>query len=359
MPRPSGLRIERRLDKTGKTQGYTITGTVAGQRIRARAQSHDPRLAREEAATWEAAILRTQWHGERRGSRSFAAAVLAYFEAQPRSAATQKRYNRVLRAVGDVALSTISQDTVTALREQLMRPGHSPSTVTREIINPLRAVMRLAQERGWCDAPKFRVAPENEGRTLYLLPDEAELLIGQAGHLAALLTFLLGVGARLGEAIYLDWDDRSIDLAGGRVIFFADQTKTGKRRVAELPARVVAALANLPGPRRGPVFRRPDGEAYVDRRGQYGGQIKTAFAGAVRRAGLNPAITPHILRHTWATWHYALHRDPIRLKQEGGWSSLTLVERYAKLMPRAYEPAIQQFWHLSGIEAEKLLYINR
>ena len=259
----------------------------------------------------------------------------------------------VLQALGDVKLDAIDQDTVTRLRDKLLRPDHRPATLTREIISPIRAVMRLAQERGWCTAPHFRTAREVEGRTAYLLPAEAERLIAAAGpHLQPLIVFLLATGARMGEAIYLDWDDRSIDLTGGQVIFFADQTKAKKRRIVDLPPRAVAALANLPH-REGAVFRRPDGLPYIDRRGHYGGQVKTAFAAAVRRAGLNPAITPHICRHSWASWHYSVHRDPLLLKQDGGWSSLALVERYAKLMAKGYETEIQRFFgHLSGIAAE-------
>jgi integrase len=352
MPRPSGLRIEPRLTKSGKPNGFTITGSVAGQRVRARAQSLDAKLARDEAIALEKEICFNAWHGERRGVRSFSEAVLKYYEAQPPNEATKARYRRILHVLGDKKLGDIDQDTVTLLRGKLLRPDHRPATVTREIVSPLRAVLKLAQERDWCTAPKFRTHKEVEGRTLYLLPDEAERLIAAAGHLRPLVVFLLSTGARMGEAIYLDWDDRAIDLSGGQVIFFADQTKAGKRRITELPPRAVAELANLPH-REGAVFRRPDGLPYIDRRGRYGGQIKTAFKATVRRAGLNPAITPHILRHTWATWHYALHRDPLLLKQEGGWSTLALVERYAKLMPNGLEAAIQRFYrHLSGIDAE-------
>jgi integrase len=74
-----------------------------------------------------------------------------------------------------------------------------------------------------------------------------------------------------------------------------------------------------------------------------GGQIKRAWAGAIRRAGLNPDFTPRTCRHTWASWHYAIHRDLLRLKIEGGWSSVELVERYAHLMPASHEAAIRQF----------------
>jgi integrase len=140
------------------------------------------------------------------------------------------------------------------------------------------------------------------------MPDEAERLIAAASpHLQPLLIFLIGIGARMGEAIHLNWDDCSVDLTGGRVIFWADRTKAKKRRVAVLPPRVVVALANLPH-REGSVFLRPDGQPYGDRRGKYGGHIKTAFAATLRRAGLNPELTPHACKHTWATWHYALHK---------------------------------------------------
>lgn len=49
-----------------------------------------------------------------------------------------------------------------------------------------------------------------------------------------------------------------------------------------------------------------------------------------------PDLTPHDCRHTWATWHYCIHRDLQRLRDEGGWAAVAMVERYAKRMPDAY-----------------------
>ena len=91
------------------------------------------------------------------------------------------------------------------------------------------------------------------------------------------------------------------------------------------------------------VFRRPDGLPYEDRGAEYGGQIKTAWRGAIARAGLDPAFTPHTCRHTWASWHYAEHRDLLALKIQGGWSSVALVERYAHLLPAGHDTAIRGF----------------
>ena len=76
-----------------------------------------------------------------------------------------------------------------------------------------------------------------------------------------------------------------------------------------LHPRALAALANLPH-RAGKVFRRPDKQLYEPTDGE-GGQIKTAFKGACRRAGIAD-FHPHDCRHTWATWHYAANSEAIR-----------------------------------------------
>jgi integrase len=333
MPRPSGLRALPR-----QPSGFTISGTVAGQRVRRRAQSNSAKLAREEAATLEAEILRTTWHGQRRGARPFAEAAASYLEAAPRSEHTTAYVRRILAALGDVRLSQVDQDTAARLRSSLL-PSAQPSTYSREIITPLRAILRYAAELGWCDVPRIRAPRQPQGRTLYLLPSEVERLIAAAAtHLQPLLVFLVGTGARMAEAIYLDW--RDVDLTGARAIFW--RTKSGKRRNAHLPPRVVAALAVLPH-REGKVFQSDKGGPYADRRGSYGGQIKKGWKGALKRAGLSHEFTPHDLRHTWASWHYALNRDLLALRTEGGWASVALVERYAHLLPVGQEEAIRRF----------------
>src|SRR5579883_1390812 len=351
------LKITRRKD----TGALTISGTVAGQRVRQRAQSDDRKLAEEEAAALEAKLLRAEWHGERRGARSFAEAVVSYLAAEERSQSTKARLNRILCALGDIPLSSVTQERVDRLRAQVLKPKASPATVRRGLVVPIRAVLRHAHRRGWCDAPAFDIPKQPQGRTLYLLPAEAERLIQAAApHLRPLIHLLIGTGGRMAEALELDW--RDVDLAGGRVTFW--RTKGGRRRVADMPPSVVAALSSLPH-RTGAVFqwkrkesRKPNArkatpQPYADRARQGGGQIKTAWRGAIKRSGLNPDLSPHDLRHVWASWRYALHRDLLRLKVEGGWSSVALVERYAHLLPEGHEAEIRAFWHLADTAEEK------
>jgi hypothetical protein len=162
------------------TGSLTISGTVAGQRVQRRASSDDLALAREEAAALEVEILRTNWHGERRGTRTFDQALLSYLEAQPRGENTKARLRRLRAALGDVQLSRIDQDTATRLKATVLRPGAGPATYLREIVTPLRAVLRHASERGWCDAPTIKAPKTTEGRTRYLSPAEAGQLIAAA-----------------------------------------------------------------------------------------------------------------------------------------------------------------------------------
>lgn len=151
-------------------------------------------------------------------------------------------------------------------------------------------------------------------------------------------TFLLCTGARAGEALRLQWPD--VDLTGARALFWEGETKSGARRVVQLPPAAVACLAALPH-REGHVFRSLTGEP-----------IKTAsvvakpWRSAAKGACLKGQVTPHTCRHTWATWHYGLHRDLLRLKAEGGWATTSMVERYAHLMPAGHEAEIRAQWGL-------------
>jgi integrase len=65
--------------------------------------------------------------------------------------------------------------------------------------------------------------------------------------------------------------------------------------------QLVLWLANLPGERQGRVFLTPRGKPYGGKERGYGGQIKTAWKAACRRAGIED-LHPHDLRHTCSTW---------------------------------------------------------
>lgn len=343
-----------RLSRRAGSPYLWITGTVLGQRVRESAGTDNPRLAEERRSTREAQLYRAATHGAR-PPVAFAAAAESYIvNAGPHSPATLARLRRLVQAIGAKALvSEIDQPRVDQIAGRLLRPASGQATRLREITTPLRAILSHATRRGWCDPPTLEAPPPPPARTEWLRAAEADTLADKAApHLRPLIVFLIGTGARLGEALALQWPD--VDLAHARATL--RDTKSGADRHLDLCPRVVAALTVLPH-RIGAVFRSRAGHAYRPRRVQGGGQIKTAWATALRHAGLaDRALTPHSCRHTWATWHATIHRDPMLLRHEGGWSSLAMVQRYAHLAPRTMAPEMQAWrdrtWHTTDTQTE-------
>lgn len=340
-----GLEV---VARAGRTSLY-IRGTVRGRRVFESAGTDDPRLAEEYRAAREAEIYRGAVHGTPRQAVTFAVAALSYLEADTRSTATRIAVGRLVKHFGQAhTCDAVNQEALDGAARVICRPGSKPVTVLRQVIAPARAILTHAAARGWCPLPVFQRVKAGARRTEWFTPAEAERLIaGALPYFRPLLTFLFCTGARANEALTLDW--RNVDLQNARAVF--RETKNGTDRIVDLPPRAVATLASLGGDKaRGRVFRTRSGKEYRatndSARGAYGGQIRAAFRSALKAAGIDRHLTPHHCRHSWATWHYCLSRDPMQLRDDGGWSSISQVERYAKLAPAGTRGAIEAFWSI-------------
>lgn len=248
----------------------------------------------------------------------------------------------ILRHLGPMKLANLGQDQIDAVAKKL-GVGNRPSTVNRKIYTPIAAVLHHAAQKKWCAKPVIARPRQPEGRLRYLSHAEARKLIEVApDHLRPLVVFLFSTGARLSEALYLNWAD--VDLKAARVVFHL--TKNGESRGVPLVEPALSALRALPE-REGAVFRRPDGQPYADRGGLGGGQVKKAWNTMLKRAGISD-FSPHGCRHTWATWHYGANRDVISLMQLGGWKSSKMVMRYAHVNPDHLAPTMVDLWGKSG-----------
>jgi integrase len=382
------LKLVRRT----KDGPWYIRGTIRGRRVFETTETVDRAIAEALRAKRETDIFAESILG-RRVAVSFQRAAVSYLEFEERSQRTKYDVGRLVELFGATAMLTAFDQSAA---------DRLPTRRQRSILS---AILNHAAARGWCPRPAFALPKLPKGKTRWLTPAEALRLIESAApHLRPLLHFILCTGARMSEALDLDWAD--VDLAAARVIF--RDTKNGTDRCAALPEAAIVTLANLPVPgrddvaaeagkadplqwtegvpyseaqanispanrlyrpsgeaapsgpraesrigtagvasgpqqRNGRVFRRDDGEPYHDAERQYGGQIKTAWRTACKRAGLAD-VTPHDLRHTWASYFYALTKDPLLLKAEGGWKSLSLIERYAHLMPSTLVPEIAKVW---------------
>jgi len=316
------LKLVQRRDN--KSPFWIIRGSIRGRRVDESTGTAERKIAEEIRAKREAELLAESVYG-RRATATFAQAVLSYLE----HGGSKRFLEPVIEHFGTTPLAKIDQDAIDRGARKLY-PNASGATRNRQFYTPVSAVMTHAARRSWC--PRLlleRPAPSKE-RVRWLTVEEAERLIEACSdHMRPLVIFLLYTGARVGEALWLDW--RHVDIKRGHVSF--PKTKNGEARGVPLHPRVIASLANLPH-REGEVFRRPDGRPYErpeaddDDHISAGSRISTAFAGACRRAGITD-FHPHDCRHTWATWHYAANRDHGALQKLGGWKSVRMVMRYA------------------------------
>lgn len=351
------LRVVRRKG----TRILWITGTIEGRRIRESTGTDNPELAEIKRADREARLFKDAVAGLR-PSVPFSRAVESYLSFESRGAAQVRIVTRLATVLGTRLARDIDQADADRARAMLCPSNAAPATIIRHVVSPLTSVLRHAARRGWCERPELQWPRVKPTRFSFLLPDQAEVLIGHAvPHLKPIITFMLCTGARTGETLRLDWMD--VDLAGAKATFWEGETKTGARRLVSLPPRAVATLACLPR-REGRVFLRDDGLPFT-LRADGGGALRSGWATACRLAGLpgrerpkqpgrspaasgafRPDHTPHSCRHTFATWHYAVHRDLLLLARDVGWASTTMAERYAHIMPEGYQTRIRRFWGL-------------
>lgn len=325
---------------------WYIRGSVRGQSVDESAKTDCKEQAEAIKAKREWEIFNRQLNGNR-STATFLEAAVGYMEA-----GGEARFVRpLLDHFRATPVSTIGQAEVEACARKLL-PGRKPSTVNRMIFTPVSAIITHAAKRGLGERPAFERPEQPKGRVRWLTYAEADRLIEACSpHLKPIVTFLFYTGCRVSEALTLDW--RDVDLQRSHVVFLDDEfvgrsTKNGESRGVPLHPRAWAALANLKH-REGPVFLRPARRAnhkagepplkhrldpallvpYAPKDGE-GGQIKTAFKGACKRAKITN-FHPHDCRHTWATWHYAANRDLRALMELGGWKTMSMVSRYVHI----------------------------
>jgi integrase/recombinase XerC len=151
----------------------------------------------------------------------------------------------------------------------------------------------------------------------------------------AVLELLYASGVRVAELAGLAVDD--VDLREGTVRVLG---KGRKERVLPIGRRAVDALRDYLGPRegaRGPLFRNRRGGRLSVR------SFHRIVGARARAAGLTARVTPHTLRHTFAT-HLLDAGADLRLIQELlGHARLTTTQRYthvsADRLVRVYDAA--------------------
>jgi integrase/recombinase XerD len=253
-----------------------------------------------------------------------------------------RRYLAYLESLGRSDLCDVTEADVSGFLATLRagaddQPALLASSAARAVVSA-RGLHRFALREGLCESdPAAPVRPPAPPRRLprALALDDVLAIIEAAGFDGtakavrdqALLEFLYGTGARIGEAVALDVDD--IDLDAGSVLLHG---KGGKDRVVPVGGFARSALdAYLQRARpRYAAAGHGDPALFLNARG---GRLSrqsawTILRTSAERAGVLVSVGPHTLRHSFAT-HLLDGGADVRVVQELlGHASVTTTQVY-------------------------------
>jgi integrase/recombinase XerD len=235
---------------------------------------------------------------------------------------------------------------IEGFRERLAADGLAAASVARTMAS-VRGLHRFAFLEGWTQSdPAGEVAPPKTSARLpkALTTGQVEALIAATGEdltARALVELLYGAGARVSEVLQLDVDDLGLgDRGAGAQVppsaWVRVVGKGGKERIVPMGGCAQAAVESYLVRERPARVARGGGTPalLVGRRGRR--LTRQAAFELVRSAGEAAGlegVSPHTLRHSFAT-HLLQGGADIRVVQELlGHASVTTTQIYTKVTP--------------------------
>lgn len=207
--------------------------------------------------------------------------------------------------------------------------GDSDQSIRRDLITLSAALRRAEKHSKLSRAPPMLTMPAAAQRERWLTRKEVaalfrELRTPRSRHVLLFARLALYTGARTGAVLDLTWDRVNFDTG------LIDYRKPGRAQTKK--RRTVSPMT--------PALRRALLHAHKHRRCDHviswGGsridRIARAFIARAEKAGLKD-ISPHVLRHTFASWAVRKGVPIYSVGKALGQTVASTTERYAKLAP--------------------------
>jgi len=363
MARPStGQVLER---KRGRDIAYAIRFRAYGQRryltLGRRSEGWTRRAAETELANVLADVRRGIWQPPApdpepdapRVEPTFHEFASDWYERRKREGLRDRTLGylewaltvHLLPAFARMRLSQITVEEVDRYVARKASEGRLSNATVNKTVGVLASVLELAAEYGHIERNpakgRRRRLPVEKPARLFLEPPQVVALLAAAGELDAedrrdrrlrrpLLATAAYAGLRVGELLALTW--RDVDLAGGhvdgRIHVRRSKTEAGVREVDVQPELLdellewkAATRYGAPGDLVFPTASGRPGDRNHVRRRTLAQAIERANARIDREGGcdpLPPALSPHGLRRSFASWLVAEGEDPAYVMQQLG-----------------------------------------
>ena len=288
-------------------------------------------------------------------------AFCARLSAEGRSPATRAAYRRdlalVARVAGELAPGVVCRAVTAGLLDQVFSAGaviesergpRSAASLHR-MKAAVRAFFAWAAEAGEVnDNPARSIRMHRLPRKLPVFLTTAEkkrLLKELKGRTdfstlrdRAMIEVLLGTGIRLGELAALDMDDIDLDAKHLRVRAKGNvpQVKFIKTDLRTLLRRYLAERRRHGRPEMEALFLSNRDGRLCQR------QIANRLAHWLRKAGIEKELTPHGLRHTFATHLYGATNDLLVVQRALGHRDVSTTQIYTHLVDGQLEEALER-----------------
>jgi len=314
------------LYKRPNSPHYWVRFQLGGREVRLSSGTADRRAAEEFETSARSRAWRQVKLGERPPYPWDAARTRWLAETQKRT----KAKDEIILAwfdehLKDAHVQAITREVIEELRA-LKRDETSPATADRYMAL-LRAILKKCAD-DWQvleSAPKVPMYGAKPPEPRWLTRPEFEKLCKELPeHLELAARLAAFTGLRMRSMLGLTWD--RVDIKGRRAWIPASSMKGARTHGVPLSSDAVKVLKRLrkSSPKGAHVFQW-NGEAIDDCNTK-------AFQDAVERAGVAP-LRWHDLRHSFASWAIRNGVAMHELMQLGGWSSYSMVLRYAHLAP--------------------------
>lgn len=265
----------------------------------------------------------------------------------------------ILPALGGLPIDKLRKVAVNQWRDDCVH--HYAATTINSALGCLSSAFGWFVEKEWisvnpCRGVKQLKVDARSYNWIRTVPEIERLLSACDGDQRDIVAVAIGTGMRIDEILHLQWDDVDLDR---RLL----TVQRGRKGVPKTGIRWVPILDSVLPVLRARSLRRVGARlVFPSRTGRVRGKphVGVAFKAALGRAGLDPSVRFHDLRHTFAS-HWVMNGgDIFRLAKALGHKSVIVTERtYAHLAPTAWQQDYQRVsFHVPAEPAKVLRFAS-
>ncbi len=262
---------------------------------------------------------------------------ISHLVARNRSIRTIKTFRSILRSfidfIGEKHVSQINTYDVDAFLAHLRSTGWKPSSIYTAAVAVKRFLDYLGLSK---NIEGFELPRRPKSLPRYLDPEDVMKLLSVADNLRDKLIILIlyTTGLRVSELVALKIDD--IDLEEKSIRVFG---KGGKERFVYFPSWLSQLLSEYMRSVKGDWLFPSINGGHI-----HYTTVERILKRTSKKAGLKKKVTPHILRHSFATRSLEAGMDLREIQELLGHASLNTTQVYAHISRKRLKEDYERIW---------------